>query len=70
MEGSIAHSFLASSAEVDDMADSVEGGERRACWGFVGGLDDLSMVAPKVTGSCFSFVAIVTSTGDVSIANV
>jgi hypothetical protein len=52
-------SFLASSADVDDMVDSVEGGERRAGCGLMG-LAGLSMVTPKVTGSCFSFAAIVT----------
>jgi hypothetical protein len=54
--GSRGISFLAASAVVDVMVDSAEGGERSVVWGW------FSMVTPKVTGSCFSFAAIVTLT--------
>ena len=63
MEGSAAHSFLAASsalAVADDMVESLEGGERSGCEGVVSGLGERSTLAPKVTGSCFSFAAIVT----------
>jgi hypothetical protein len=42
------------------MVESLEGGERSGCEGVVNGLGERRMLAPKVTGSCFSFAAIVT----------
>lgn len=63
--GSAAHSFLAASAEAEDMVESLEGGERRAGGG-IDGVFARSTVAPKVTGPVFSFAAIVTWARSVS----
>ena len=50
--------FSAILAEVAEMFDSWEGGDRRACWDF----DGTSIVAPKATG-CAWVAAIAAAVG-------